>query len=246
MHFVVFGSVLVILSAALSAAIGLAIHKVTHFTFLGMPLYHFGVWTLPNALMMDLVSIAMTITMTFWPLVSSLFIVSLKGASVFSVSTYQLPEWAHTVSKDMAYTLYHKPIFGVNGKRISMRAAKLMSAKALMVGFVVFAFVVMPTCTVVTVIREQHLSSLGLDKPPTSCAAMFPAQAVYWTPFDEKFPRVLDESDFASQVFESLCWTDQYAALFTAVWSASVGAGIALVSYTTAVLQYGERPDKSN
>ena len=234
MHVVSFGVVMLILGASASVFIGVLLVSILHL-FGYRSTYHFGVWTLMDALVVDLFLISGTVTLVVWPLISSSFIFCLKHASSFmKIDPYKLPSFTYGAN-ELAITLQHAPIFAKNVS-ISLKSLQIMTAKSSFIAFAVFSFIVMPTCSFVTVFREQRLGSL--ETAPLTCGAMFPEHAMFWADMDAAAAKT-DKI----KIFESLCWKFTDLIWFTTAWSAVLGALLAFASTLTVAIQFGSSKD---
>jgi hypothetical protein len=217
--------------------------------------YLFGVWTIPNALVVDLGAVTLVVTSVVWTVVGSVFILCfrLPSSSWLHISPYTISENLRKASRNLSYTLLHTPVFQILDAKwkVSGRAFQLMMAKSLILWIALFAFIVMPTCTVVTVMREQWLHHLSVqstktDIPdystpiPLSCGDMFPDEADVWTTIDSK------HADVNAKYFESLCW--QYSKIFNfvIVFGSIYGLLISVLAVFTAAIQFGKSSKGQN
>jgi hypothetical protein len=234
MHVISFGVVMLILGASASVFIGVLLVSILHL-FGYRSTYHFGVWTLMDALVVDLFVISGTVTLVVWPLISSSFIFCLKHASSFMrIDPYKLPFTYG--ANELAITLQHAPIFAKNVS-ISLKSLQIMTAKSSFITFAVFSFIVMPTCSFVTVFREQRLGSM--ETAPLTCGAMFPEHATFWADMDATAGAGNNKMNF----FESLCWKFTDLIWFITAWSAVLGALLAFGSTLTVAIQFGSSKD---
>lgn len=232
MNVIIFGIIMLVFGSSLSVFVGVSLLSIMHL-FGYRSMYHFGVWTLMDALVVDLFVISGAVTMVVWPLVSSSFIYSLKHGNSLKIDPYWLPQWLSNGSKDIALTLHHTPLFSSRGRSFfSWKSLQVMASKSSFISFAVFTFIVMPTCAFVTVLREQRLGQF--DQIPLTCQDMFRDETEW------EAPRGGENNSHNEPIFESLCW--EYADLlsFTAFWCAGLGALLALVSTLTAAIQYGQ------
>jgi hypothetical protein len=225
------------LSLGISVGMAFLLHGLGH-----RDTYFYGIWTIPNALIVDISVISFTCTVVVWILLGSLFIACFKLQSgFFHIEPYSIPDFVVGFAKNLSYTLNHTPVFTFNGRKIfSSKALSLMFTKSLFVYLGLFSFVVMPTCTIVTVLREQLIARLsgGLVNhtsvvTPMTCSQMFPAEAAYWKPIDDQHD--WDRED----VFEALCWEPAKLSRFITIWGAGFGLLISLICLMTVSLQYG-------
>lgn len=233
--------ILLVLGTSLSLGIFIGMAHLLH--GLGhRDTYFYGIWTIPNALIVDISVISFTSTVVVWILLGSLFIACFKLQSgFFRIQPYSIPDFLVGIAKNLSYTLNHTPVFTFNGRKIfSSKALSLMFTKSLFVYLGFFAFLVMPTCTIVTVLREQLFARLTEGRvdqtdvaTPMSCSQMFPDKAAYWKPIDDQHD--WDRFD----VFESLCWEPEKLSRFIIIWGAGFGLLISLLCLMTVSLQYG-------
>jgi len=227
MHVVSFILLMTLFGSAIAVFIGVSIASFIHL-FGRRSMINYGVWTLMDALVLDLFLISGAVTVLVWPLISSSFIFALKHATGFiKIDHFLLPDSLAKSGKEMAAALHHSPIFSKTSF-FSLKSFQVMAAKSTFIAFAVFSFVVMPTCAFVTVFREQKIARL--EKLPLSCAEMHSHQALFWG----------DAADRDDEIFESLCWKFSDLFFFVAAWCASVGALLGFMSASTAALQFGK------
>lgn len=233
-------TLLLVTGTALSLGLALGTFSLLHW-FGHRDTYLYGIWTIPNALIVDVSVISFTCTVVIWILLGSLFIACFKLPSgFFHIEPYSLPDFLAGFAKSMGYTLNHTPVFTFNGrKNFSSKALSLMFTKSLFVFLGLFAFVVMPACTIVTVLREQIIARNALPAlqnrlyVPMTCSEMFPENAAFWKPIDDKHDWERDD------IFESLCWEPAKLFRFMIVWGAGFGLLTSLICLVTVSLQYG-------
>jgi hypothetical protein len=212
--------------------------------------YYYGVWTMPNALVLDLGLSVVTICTVVWTLLGSIFIICLRlpKTSTWHIAPYMLPKFLKDLGRNLSYTLQHSPIVTTGPKgqtKWSFRAFHLMISKTLLVALGTFAFIVMPTCTIVTVYREQWLTTLAPKFKdikerlpiPLTCGEMFPDMAKAW--------KELDEQHLETQpvIFESLCWEYSKIFSFVTIFGAVFGALVSALALVTVAVQYGRNRD---
>lgn len=227
MHISVFTVLIMLLGTAVSTATAVACSSVLHL-FGARPSHEMGVWTMPNALVIDLFADIFIVTLIVWPLVSSVFIYCLRRGVV---DHFTIPAWLRPLRKGLPLTVWHTPIVtlrgGQNGKHsFSWVAFQLMITKAVVIAFALFTFVVMPTCAIVTVKQQSEMFN-KLPNRPHSCSAY----KILNDPGYNLSPTYHD-------VFESLCWTFAYTLQFVAIWSSATGAAVAGLSLCTAAIQF--------
>ena len=230
MHIAIYAGLSVLLGSSLAA--GLAAGTVSAFHLFGRrDSETMGVWTIPNALVVDMFFVNMAVAMFVWPLVGSVFIFVFKRGFI---SPFSLSEYAKSLAKDLPYTLCHTPIFSwrEGAKSFSARSLQVMVSKAFLVACVFFTFIVMPTCTFITLHREQKISKLGAI--PQNCAEL---RSVSLTGRPEP-ERV--------EIFESLCWDFLFTVKFAGIWGAAVGSLVSIASLFTAILQYAKAAKARN
>jgi hypothetical protein len=99
-----------------------------------------------------------------------------------------------------------------------------MMSKSAFISIVTFAFGVMPTCSFLTVYRDNELVNSGVYRP-TKC------QDIY--------PTITNEPQYSDEIFfESLCWNVWAVIVFEMCWGACLGLLLTTISVTTAMAQY--------
>ena len=173
-----------------------------------------GVWTLPNALVLDLFLINLIVIPLVWPLL---------GASyMYFVSSPPRPwEWLMRVFDSS--TLFRSEPF--IGKSFSAAAIETMLIRSVLLALASFTFIVMPTCAWVTVARELRLFSVSAKTIPLSCQAMWP---------DDLLDNVTSAD---GEIFEALCWPYWTTLIFSSAWASGLTFLICLIGTTAVMVQ---------
>jgi hypothetical protein len=197
-----------------------------------------GLWTIPNALVVDLFVVNMLIALLTVPLAGSLVYRKLRvrksrNEPIPSI----LPNWR----KSIPYSLSHYPclVFDQNTKKTKFSFSRfgVMASKSVFISLVSFAFVVMPTCSILTVLWDLNIQRLG--RAPTNCddivnfhALVNGAALTSDVAADPNPPK-------DGKIFESLCWQFVTFFAFEIVWGAIVACCFASLGVVTALIQFG-------
>ena len=225
MHVAVYGFLSLIIGGLTAGLVGISAFSLLHM-FGHRSVQTMGVWTIPNALVVDLFFVIYIISFTVWPILSSGFILAYRTGKISPFS-------APASSVGLSFPFLHTPMISIRDSKynFSLKGFQLMAYKAFLIGSGLFTFVVMPTCTFATVQREKRIGRL--HKHPQQCSDFF-------VTVDDETEYSLDDWG-GPKVFESLCWTNDFTYLFVTIWSVSVGLILALFCVVTAAIQYGNR-----
>ena len=250
MHVAVFGIAATLLGTALAYGLSCLVVGTLHL-FGYRESYYYGIWTVPNALFLDITLVTFAVSAIVWPLIGSLFIFCLKWPlqrSWWTIEPFEAKSqtWIQ-FGKNMSSILLHSPIisFVVEKNKIhfSMRAFHLMLSRILLIALATITFCVMPCCTVVTVRREQllreradHFRSLNRDPPiPFTCGEMFPEASKFWSEKDAKY------FEGNEVIFESLCWKFNEIFQFGSFFGMFYGFILSLLCVLTVSIQYAQK-----
>ena len=236
MHIIAFLVLGLKLGSLLSCGLSLLLCSIFHL-FGRVGTYSYGVYTLPRALLSDIGVMTIFNTMVIWIVLGTMFIICFKpGAGWWRIRPYTLSPALGVAGRNMSYTLHHTPVWGGTMRSsFSYKALSLMMTKSFLISMAMFTFIVMPTCTVVAVIREQDVGRLTqrTGQLPARCSELYPDQASYWEEH---------ETGLSSKSFESLCWTYSDIIKFMIVWGTSYGFLISGLCLGTIAIQYGRYP----
>jgi len=224
-----------VLGGAIGAMIPSLFHLPTSFT----QVLTTGLWTLPNALVVDLFVVNALVSLLTVPLAGSLVYRGLRQRKARNIA---VPSLYPSYRKSIPYSLSHYPclVYDQNTGKTSFSISRfgVMASKSVLISLVTFAFCVMPTCSILTVLWDVNITRLG--RAPTNCEDMInfhallnPALASPQPPLDPSSP------DGSGRIFESLCW--QFATFFSfeIVWGAILGLVLASLGVVTALIQFG-------
>lgn len=208
MHIAVYG----ISSTFVFTLIGLAVAAATtyslHWNDADNRAFAMGIWTLPNALIVDLFAVSLLVGFAIWPFCGSLFL---------------------HVNEKCGWIDKYTPLWTMSNEGVLAHgfSATTMALHYCFIGMAVFTFGVMPTGALVTVYRETNILNDWPLAIPLDCLEMFPD--------DERmpsFPRSID-----GIIFEALCWPKNETVLFCSIWGGIFAFLLSLLALVTAACQ---------
>jgi hypothetical protein len=237
LHVGVVAPIFVLIGSAIGFGIGYLTTSVHYWVTGPDRVYDMGVWTLPNALLVRLLSGCFWTTIVVWPLVGSSLIVLWSRQWMSPLERVfgrgRSADAIHTPDEDIRvpHPLRHCPLVTRDG-RFNRHNFNNVISRSITIFLVTFAFAVMPTCTMVTVLRESKLS--GVRPRPLRCQDMNPPS----------YPPEGYGISFNGVVFESLCWDLGKTLMFDSIWAAVYGAVLGAVSAFSAIFQFGQKDHK--
>lgn len=199
-----------------------------------------GLWTIPNALVVDLFFVNALVSVLTVPLAGSLVY---RGIRVRKSNNVPVPSIYPNYRKYIPYPLSHYPCFiydqSTGKTKFSAFRFGVMANKSILISLVTFAFCVMPTCSILTVLWDVNIQRLG--RAPTNCDDMINFHALLNPALvsPQQVSLADPKPDSTGKIFESLCW--QFATFFSfeIVWGAVLGCGLAILGVITALIQFG-------
>ena len=222
----------------LGAGIGAAVPALFHLPKSVDQVLTTGLWTLPNALVADLFFVNILINLLTVPLAGSLVYHKLRvRKSRNQAIPLILPGWR----KSIPYSLSHYPclLFDQQTKKTTFSFYRfgVMASKSVLISLVTFAFFVMPTCAILTVLWDLNIQRL--NRAPTTCQDMINFHALL-NGGQTGGTTVADPTPSTDgTIFESLCWQFISFLAFEIVWGSVLACALAILGVVTALVQFG-------
>ena len=247
MHVAVFALFAIILGGVFSYAVAGFMVGLSHL-FGHRDSYYYGVWTIPDALVVDLAMVTVVVTCFAWILIGTLFIHCAKWAnrsSWWRIAPYEVSSTWKQFGNNLSSILHHSPILRFEGgkAKLHLRAVHIMLSKTLLIALGTITFGVMPCCTVATIHREQNIRERSKyfensDRKfpiPLTCGEMYPSQVPLWSHQDAK------NFKGTEKIFESLCWRFEDIFQFCSVFGLIYGFVITILCLLSVVVQHAPR-----
>lgn len=230
---VVFGHMLV--GGLVGAIIPSLFHIPTNFS----QVLNTGLWTIPNALVVDLFFVNMLV---------ALFIVPMAGSWVYrkirilKSRNISIPSIFPTWRKSLPYSLSHYPCLmfdQATGKtKFSVSRFGVMASKSALISLVTFAFCVMPTCSILTVLWDLNIQRLG--RAPSDCSDIVNFHALLNDAVAQRITtRTGATPEGSGRIFESLCWEFSTFFWLEIVWGSVIAFILSILGVVTALVQFG-------